>query len=57
MKCKCYTCKVERHYENKREAFNDGWDFVSMNGVDAEFCADCPSGPFMVDQTKKGQNV
>jgi hypothetical protein len=53
MKLTCYSCKVERHYFDKQEAFNDGWDFVSMNGVDAEFCGKCPSGPFMVEQTLK----
>ena len=52
MNPKCHTCKVERHYTDKQEAFRDGWDFVSMNGIDAEFCGDCPSGPFMVEQTK-----
>ena len=52
MNLKCYNCKVEKEYPDKQFAFIDGWDFVSMNGVDAEFCGDCPSGPFMVEQTK-----
>jgi len=50
---------VEKKYFDKQSALKEGWDFISMNGVDADFCGDCSAGPFVIEQIKKqdGLNV